>query len=72
MGTVWRGYVTVNGQTTLQLEVSRNIRSMPGRQWALYRLPSWSRENFRTATEARAWGSRINPKVEWKQEGNQS
>ena len=63
--TCWRGYVTLDGRTTLQLEVFRNRRP---RMWALYRLSNHSWDNFTTAEDAMAWGSKLNPKVEWRRE----
>ena len=61
--TVWRGYVTLNGKTTVELEVFWRA----GR-WALYRTSNHSRDNFNDAKNAMAWGSKINPKIEWRRE----
>jgi plasmid rolling circle replication initiator protein Rep len=65
----WRGYVTLNGRTTLQLEVFRNKRATNGRRlWALYRTSNHSRDNFVDVYDAMACGSRLNPKIEWRKE----
>lgn len=66
---VYRGYVTLNGRTTLQLEVFLNKRSASRlSRWALYRTSNHSRDNFSNAQDAMAWGSKLNPKIEWRKE----
>lgn len=65
---VYRGYVTLNGRTTVELEVFKNKRSTPRNRWALYRTSNHSRDGFTNPDDAMAWGSKLNPKVVWKRE----
>jgi hypothetical protein len=68
MATVYRGYVTLNGRTTLELEVSKNHHGTRPKRWALIRTSNHSRDCFRTARGAMEYGSRLNHRIEWKRE----
>lgn len=65
---VWRGYVTLDGRTSLELEVVRNYKKFQNRgtRFLLVRVASGSGDGFRFVEDALAHGSRINPKIEWK------
>jgi hypothetical protein len=66
---VYRGYVTLNGRTTLELEVYRNTRHVRDHnRWLFYRTSNGSREGFKYADDAMAHGTRLNPKIEWRKE----
>lgn len=68
------GTVTLDGCTTTQFELyqtkhieGRRVRKITRLDtWRLMRTSNNSVEGFETAELAMAWGSKLNPKVEWK------
>ncbi len=69
----YKGHVTLNGRTTLQVEVFKNPRKATRanklNRWYLYRVSNGSRDGFATAADAMAYAVRLNPNIEWTKEG---
>jgi len=65
-GMAWHGYVGAERH----LEVFRNPRRFQhrGSRFILFRTSNHSSDGFASWEDAKAYGSRLNPKIEWRLE----